>query len=197
MTDKLREIAERLRNATPGEWKVDSSGLGKGGPEDRVTIETVRPGGGNVIAKMNVMMPWQDDANFIAHAPTDIAFLLSALRRMEGEKETLLTMLDTKTIPADIVARMQAVGKLDWGAIAAKPDAEHVSDFAESLRVTRENFNIKGDQSLHGAYVTGSETVVCHTGTSPNSAVHAQIIVGLWNSVLDAFARAALAKGAT
>jgi hypothetical protein len=34
--------------------------------------------------------------------------------------------------------------------------------------------------------IAGTETVVCHTGTSPNSAAHAKIIAGLWNSVIDA-----------
>lgn len=95
--------------------------------------------------------------------------------------------LDTQTIPPDLAKRMLEVGKIEWGAVANKSDEQHVSDFADSLRLTREHFGLdSGDHALNGCYLAGTETVVCHTGTSPNSATHAKIIAGLWNSVIDA-----------
>lgn len=95
--------------------------------------------------------------------------------------------LDTSSIPEELARRMIAVGKVEWGAVKAKTDEEIVSDFSDTLRKTREDFKTPdGPQSIHGVFLIGTETVVCHTGTSPNSPVHAQIIAGLWNSVIDA-----------
>ena len=95
--------------------------------------------------------------------------------------------LDTKTIPDELARRMIEVGKVEWGAVKAKTDAEIIRDFCDTLRITREQFKTPdGPQSIHGVFLVGTETVVCHTGTSPNSPVHAQIIAGLWNSVIDA-----------
>lgn len=95
--------------------------------------------------------------------------------------------LDTSTIPDELKKRMIAVGKVEWGAIKAKPDEEHVTDFADTLAITRKDHNLPdGPRELHGVFIAGSETVVCHTGSSPNSPTHAQIMAGLWNSVIDA-----------
>lgn len=94
--------------------------------------------------------------------------------------------LDINTIPEEIARHMVKIGRVEWGSVKAKPDAEHIADFADTLRLTRETFaNPEGDTPIHGVFLTGSETVVCHTGTSPNSPVNAQIMAGLWNSVLD------------
>lgn len=87
-------------------------------------------------------------------------------------------------LPADIVAALISIGRSDWAATAAKSDEEHTKGFANSLRLTREHFNTEGEQELHGVYVKNSGTVICHTGTSPNSAIHAQILTGAWNWML-------------
>lgn len=103
--------------------------------------------------------------------------------------------LDTSTIPPDLAKRILAVGKIEWGAVANKTDEQHIADFADSLRITREHFGLEpGNHALHGCYLAGTETVVCHTGTSPNSPTHAQIIAGLWNSVIDALTAKAAAE---
>lgn len=74
-------------------------------------------------------------------------------------------------------------GDVEWGSISPKSDAEHVADFADTLRMTREHFNL-GDAplQLHGVYRKGTEIVICHTGISPNSAMTAQLIAGLLHS---------------
>lgn len=98
--------------------------------------------------------------------------------------------LDPTTIPKELAERMLAVGKVEWGAVKPKTDVEHVADFCNTLHITRQDFGApEGPQSLHGVYVAGTETVVCHTGTSPNSPMHAQIMAGLWNSVIDALSK--------
>lgn len=95
--------------------------------------------------------------------------------------------LDATTIPDELKRRMIVVGKIEWGAVGNKTDEQHLADFADTLRITREHFQLEpGNHALNGCYQTGTETVVCHTGTSPNSAEHAKIIAGLWNSVIDA-----------
>lgn len=99
------------------------------------------------------------------------------------------SLLDTRTIPPDLAERMLALGKIEWGAISNKTDEQHIADFADSLRITREHFQLEpGEHALNGCYVQGTETVVCHTGISPNSATHGKIIAGLWNSVIDVLA---------
>ncbi len=34
---------------------------------------------------------------------------------------------------------------------------------------------------MHGLYIKGTETVICHTGTSPNSGQIARALAGAWN----------------
>jgi len=38
---------------------------------------------------------------------------------------------------------------------------------------------------MHGLYIGGSDTVLCHTGTSPNSPTHARILTVLWNRFVE------------
>lgn len=93
--------------------------------------------------------------------------------------------MDITTIPDDIIERMMAVGFIEWGAVNNKTDEQHIEDFRDTLAITRAAHQMpNGLQSLHGCYLPGSSTIVCHTGTSPNSGDHARIIAGLWNSVL-------------
>ena len=82
----------------------------------------------------------------------------------------------------DLMYRYAELG-VEWGKITAKPDDQHVHDFAHSLQATREHFGL-GDapRELHGVYVKGSEVVIAHTGISPNSSYTARLITGLLNS---------------
>lgn len=88
-------------------------------------------------------------------------------------------------MPEDIAERLLAIGKVEWGSTDALPDDGHVEHLTNSLRLTREDFGTEGNQPMHGVYLKGTETVLCHTGTSPNSGAHANIITGLWNHFVE------------
>ena len=90
----------------------------------------------------------------------------------------------TMELPDDLMERLVSAGPIEWGTIVGKTDDEHVADFIDTLRLTREHFGNEGNTDLNGLYLAGTETVVAHTGTSPNSASHARIIAGLWNALL-------------
>lgn len=98
-------------------------------------------------------------------------------------------------IPREIAELALELGEVEWGATAELVAAEHIADFTETLRLTREHFNYEDvPVQLHGLYLKGAETVVCHTGTSPNSPTIARTLAGLWNNFL-ADARTALGDG--
>jgi len=86
-------------------------------------------------------------------------------------------------IPDELEARLLAAGPAQWGNTGAKPDIEHLVEFAQTLTLTREHFATDGDAELHGLFLDGTNTVLCHTGVSPNSPVHARILTGLWNAL--------------
>lgn len=88
-------------------------------------------------------------------------------------------------IPNDLETRIRAAGPVQWGQTGAKPDAEHLAEFATTLSETRKYFATEGDAELHGLYLDGTNFVICHTGVSPNSPLHARILTGLWNALHD------------
>jgi hypothetical protein len=112
-----------------------------------------------------------------------------------GEPGASSNRLSAVTLPPDIAEAVVRMGKVEWGAVGPKTDAEHVSDFADSLQITREHFSLEDDRSLHGLYLEGTATVLCHTGTSPNSAVNARALAGAWNWLLDQCASLTKAGG--
>ena len=73
MSDRLDEIRARLGAATPGPWEARSKFSGK-------SSAVVSPAGdaelGNWMVAEGVF--WSSNADFIAHAPTDIRYLLDA-----------------------------------------------------------------------------------------------------------------------
>lgn len=89
-------------------------------------------------------------------------------------------------LPQDVVDAVLSIGPVEWGATDAQSDEKHIADFANTLRLTREHFATEGNAALHGIYIAGSNTVVAHTGTSPNSPQHARILAGAWNCLVDA-----------
>lgn len=96
-----------------------------------------------------------------------------------GEREQI-------EIPREIAEQVLSMGRVEWGATKEQTSAGHVADFAETLRITRENFNFEDvPVRLHGLYLEGTETVLCHTGTSPNSPGNAQALAGAWNWLVD------------
>lgn len=87
-----------------------------------------------------------------------------------------------EALPPHIAEQVVSMGRVEWGATAEKVAADHVAGFAETLRITREHFNYEDvPVALHGLYLEGTETVLCHTGTSPNSGPNAQALAGAWN----------------
>jgi hypothetical protein len=89
----------------------------------------------------------------------------------------------------EVLAEMQkaalAIGHVEWGSthdLDAKGHAGHVE---RSVEITAQTFDQTGPQKMHGLYVKGSETVIGHTGTSPNSPTHARILTALWNKFVD------------
>lgn len=85
-------------------------------------------------------------------------------------------------IPSAIAEQVLSMGRVEWGATAEFDQAGHLEHLAESLRLTRENFNYEDvPVPMHGLYLEGTGTVLCHTGTSPNSSANAQALTGAWN----------------
>ncbi|RVI91802.1 hypothetical protein [Sinorhizobium meliloti] len=89
-------------------------------------------------------------------------------------------------LPDDIVDRLLAVGRVEWGTSLYQTDKKHVEDYSDTLRITREYFATESEETaIHGVYLEGSNTVLAHTGNSPNSPQHARILVGAWNQLVD------------
>lgn len=73
------------------------------------------------------------------------------------------------------------IGPVEWGATKALTAEEHAEHVKSSIKLTEEGFGQEGPQEMHGLYIGDSDTVLCHTGTSPNSPTHARILTALWN----------------
>lgn len=78
-----------------------------------------------------------------------------------------------------------AIGPVEWGMTHEHTAEEHAVHVQKSVEITAEHFAQEGPQKMHGLYVAGSETVIGHTGTSPNSPTHARILTALWNSFVE------------
>lgn len=89
----------------------------------------------------------------------------------------------TLELPEDLVAYIKEAGPMEWGAVNAKTDEEHVEDFAKTLRLTREHFHIQGAARMHGLYKTGLDTLMACTGTSPTAPQRSRLLGCLWNAL--------------
>lgn len=74
---RIEEIEAREKAATPGRWIVTDDG-----------IETTFSGYHIVVTDNGYYPPSKNDADFIANAREDIPFLLSEVKRLEGELKT-------------------------------------------------------------------------------------------------------------
>lgn len=93
----------------------------------------------------------------------------------------------TIELPDDVVASLIAIGEVEWGVSETQSDEKHVSDFIDTLRLTREYFTeMPEETALHYVACAGTSVLVASTGNSPNSAQHAKILTGAWNYLLDA-----------
>jgi uncharacterized protein (DUF1786 family) len=97
-------------------------------------------------------------------------------------------------IPADLAELILRLGKVEWGQTEAHDAEGHAAHIAESVRITAEHFGQEGPQHMHGLYLEGTETVACHTGTSPNSPQVARALAGAWNRLVDEARRSAPAN---
>ena len=79
MTDTIREIEKRLEEAEPGPWKL-------GGCSGRMITTPSGYYGDGFIADVDT----KANADLIAHAPTDIRFLLGEVARLTERNEALV-----------------------------------------------------------------------------------------------------------
>lgn len=92
----------------------------------------------------------------------------------------------TKELPDDIVESILYIGRVEWGTTHARTDEGHADDLRDTMRLTREHFDIVDEETtMHGLYLEGTNTVLAHTGMSPNSPQHARILAGAWNQLVD------------
>jgi len=178
LSDKavLREAAALLSNraAPPA---MDREAEYVAGPiwaeqeDDCFTAEIQTVGGHYVVATVHGAT--RDEAE---RRQTAILSTLSAdaIRQGEGGK-----------IPADIAEHVRKIGKVEWGQTPAHDADGHGSHVADSVRLTAANFGQTEDQHMHGLWLEGTETVLCHTGTSPNAPKTTQALVGAWNWLVD------------
>lgn len=88
-------------------------------------------------------------------------------------------------IPTDIAEHVLSLGRVEWGQTPAHDAEGHGAHVVNSVRLTAEHFEQTGDQHMHGLWLAGTETVLCHTGTSPNAPKTTQALVGVWNWLVD------------
>jgi len=88
-------------------------------------------------------------------------------------------------LPADVAELVNRIGRAEWGATDALDADEHGKHVADSVRITAANFDQTEPQRMQGLYVEGTETVICHVGTSPNSPAVARALAGAWNHLCD------------
>lgn len=113
--------------------------------------------------------------------------LLTQLTNVEidGLIAAILQVKLAHRLPFDIAERVLATGYVEHGQTPALSPEGHGAHVTGSCRLTAERFRQQGDQHMHGLYPVGTETVVCHTGTSPNSALNARALTGAWNWLVD------------
>lgn len=124
-----------------------------------------------------------------AHAKTlmENAALKAEVERLREE----ITLL--KSLPDDIAETVLKLGPVEWGQTDPKDAGGHGESVKNSVELTAAHFHQEGLQPMNGLYLVGEDTVVCHTGTSPNSAQVARALTGAWNLMHD-HARTALER---
>lgn len=101
-----------------------------------------------------------------------------------------------EALPEEIAKVVLEIGRAEWGQTHAHDADGHAAHIGDSVRMTAEHFGQTEPQHMHGVWIEGTETVICHTGTSPNSPKTARALTGAWNWLHDR-ALAALNHGGT
>lgn len=123
--------------------------------------------------------PWQNDAPAIA-AELILAALTAAKLNADGALKA--------SVPEDVAALVRSIGRAEWGSTPEHDADGHGAHVRDSVIATAEHFEQSGPQKMHGLYIEGTEVVICHTGTGPNSPQVARAMTGAWNYLLDAVA---------
>lgn len=107
--EELAKIETRLKAATPGRWAVDALRVVRG-----TTVVCTLP--------LNYRGPAPADADFIAHAPSDIAALLAEVRRLTPAPRIAVWEAGVDDYEGCAVLRDPATGAVlgwynqaDWG----------------------------------------------------------------------------------
>jgi len=67
---------------------------------------------------------------------------------------------------------------VEHGVVRGKTPEQHAADLRDSL-----NWDTAVTTDLHGVYLAGTETVVCHTGNGPHSEANARLITFALNNL--------------
>ncbi len=113
-----------------------------------------------------------------------------ALERLSTQPQPDAAGAVEPTLPPDLAKWVLDVGKVEWGATDPHDADGHADHIRTSVNLTAEHFQQAEPQQMHGLYIEGTGTVICHTGTSPNSPRTAQLLTGAWNWFHDAAIRA-------
>lgn len=85
--DRLDEIQARADAATEGPWGVD--GAAHPGPDDSLVVYPLEHGGA-----VAYVQPLYADAEFIAHARTDVPWLIEQVRKLDAALRAVLDVCD-------------------------------------------------------------------------------------------------------
>ncbi len=99
-------------------------------------------------------------------------------------------------VPREIAEVVLKLGRAEWGATKPRTAKQHAVSVGKSVRITAEHFGQTEPQAMHGLYCQGDETIICHTGTSPNSPNTARALTGAWNHLHDLILAAVQAETA-
>jgi uncharacterized protein YfaS (alpha-2-macroglobulin family) len=121
-----------------------------------------------------------------------VADRATLLRLLDAAREELREVKETAviSIPTDLAKLVINIGVAEWGSTHAETADGHADHVRESVRKTAEHFGQTEPQQMHGLYIAGTETVICHTGTSPNSPQIARALTGAWNNLVELSAAA-------
>lgn len=123
--DRLDEIRARLAAATPGPWKNTGTGVN----QDAEWWYSVEDAGGEwVYDRAGVYACREQDADFIAHAPTDMAYLLDEVARLLAElraaRELRTATLDWHRRHVISLHMLEAINAMDFAYRASAAPAE-------------------------------------------------------------------------
>jgi len=177
MTTDTKKLRELLAKGTQGPW---------GNAPDGSVIAFMEQKNAFLVCR-NV---FPTDAALICAAVNALPALLDEVEGLRAERDALLN-----SIPIDLAKHVASLGPAEWGATAAMSADEHGKHVVQSVKITAERFGQTEDQQMHGLCLEGTDTVLCHTGTSPNSPQTSRALAGAWNKLVElCIARAALGE---